>query len=144
MKKKIFPLLLLLLPFKFLKAQDSTICGKYFQCEKINDTIFATGNYHLGKKSGVWVFYKENTIHKIANYVDGFLEGKSYYFNAQGILIREADFMRGKYNGVVKFHSSTGKLLAIYEYTNSIKGKTIFYLIDPEMPPKKHNYRPEY
>jgi antitoxin component YwqK of YwqJK toxin-antitoxin module len=118
--------------------------NEQFKIEKVNDSVTAIGRYEQAKKQGQWIFFKNGTLSKIVNFIQDTLFGKAYYFNLSGVLIREAEFKRGKLNGLVKFYASDGELIAIYEYTNSIKGKTKYYKIHPELPPKNHSYRPEY
>lgn len=142
--KIIISVIFFFLSYSSSKAQNTNTFNHPLKVEKVNDSMYAVGRYESTQRQGQWIFYKYGIVKKIVNYRNDTLSGKGYYFNTLGTMIRESDFKNGKLNGLVKFYASDGELIAIYEYSNSIKGITKYYKLHPERPPKGHNYRPEY
>jgi len=106
---------------------------------------YSTGSFDsLGNKSEIWIDVVEGRIHKVSNWDKGVLSGKMYIFRSSGCLHSELMFRNGKLNGDAKFYSSSGVLLAIYNYHNNLLSEFKFHIIDPESPPYQKTFLPEW
>ncbi len=149
---RIIKYLILFLSFCLGVNAQSVGCNSYdslgrkqeFWIEKVGVETHI-GQYHDNDRFGQWVVYDSlQRIKRILSYVGGLLEGNILSLNEQGTVTKELTFVAGRLHGRVKFYSSSGVLLAIYQYSNDILSAVEYLIQNVESPPRNHTYYPDY
>ena len=110
--------------------------------EKTAVYTLVQGKYVDNLRDGLWVFYKNNRVDKIANYKCGKLHGKALFLDSLDNVIKELNFEEGRLNGYSYFFNLNGDCVAVIEYINGIKNRVKLYRLDPFSPSKEHGYLP--
>lgn len=126
----------------YAKKRKST-CNGEFTIE-YSDSIYHIGKFDsLNNKTGDWITYKNGEIIRITRWASGKLNGNMIFFR-NGVVFKEIMFTNGIIDGVAKFYSSDGYLLAIYKYHFGIRECVLYYAFDEESPPNNETFVPSY
>jgi len=114
----------------------------FSQSELSKDSVFHIGQMKNELKDGAWIYYNSiGEAVQICNYQNDTLVGECYLFRENKLRMRLI-FKKGVLNGKAIFYSSSGDVIAIYNYHKGIRTEILDYVIDKDSPPRNHIYSP--
>lgn len=102
--------------------KDGLPAGEYLKTLE-NGVVLIKGTYKDGKKEGVWVTNRKNGLPETSTtYRNDKKNGEEKTYFEDGKLAKIANYLDGKLDGIVKeYHYETGKLRTEYTYKSGVR-----------------------
>lgn len=129
------------------RMDGKTYIGTWKYYQKNSDQLLTLENYNdkgelIGERL---VYYPSGQIAEKQNYIDGKLQGESFWLSEKNVMLKSFIYENGELHGQAKFYNPKGELVSEGQYKRGKKDGVWNYYEDGKLVKEKDfTYKPKY